>query len=404
MQAVLYIADSRSMLELEDSSIDLVVTSPPYWHIKDYGIENQIGYGQSLHDYLRDLYRVFKECFRVLKGGSRLCVNIGDQFARSIVYGKYKVIPLHAEVISMCEHIGFDYMGAIIWQKKTTMNTTGGAVIMGSFPYPPNGIVEIDYEFILIFKKEGKRENVDKIIKERSKLTREEWKEFFTGHWNVGGARQINHEAVFPDEIPRRLIKMFSFYGDTVLDPFAGSGTALKVALELGRKAIGYEINPAFLELIKEKVGPLNLKVVHRKESIKPDSVDYEPRVKNAKPILDEKKLKLNKDRLYKVVDVLSEKEILLDTGLRVKLLGIHVPESKKQSAIAYLRKYVKGKQVILKFDTSVKPTNENSVEAYVYLKNRIFINRKMIQMGLAEVDADKEFLYKKKFLEVAGG
>ncbi len=403
MRATLYLADSRSMQELSEESVDLVVTSPPYWHIKDYGIENQIGYGQSLHEYLKDLYRVFKECFRVLRGGSRLCVNIGDQFARSVVYGRYKVIPLHSEVISMCEDIGFDYMGAIIWQKKTTMNTTGGAVIMGSFPYPPNGIVEIDYEFILIFRKEGKRK-ISKDIKERSKLTKEEWKEFFSGHWSVGGARQINHEAVFPDEIPKRLIKMFSFHGETILDPFAGSGTTLRVALELGRRAVGYEINPEFLDVIREKVGALNLRVVERKGEVPLSPVDYEPRIKDAKPVLDEKKLKFNGKRLYKVVDILSEKEILLDTGLRVKLLGVSVPESKRQEAISYLDKYVKRKQVFLKFDSMVKTTDKNSVEAYVYLKNRIFVNRKMIQMGLAEVDMNKEFLYKKKFMEVAGG
>jgi DNA modification methylase len=168
--------------------------------------------------------------------------------------GQDKVIPIHAEVISMCEEIGFDYMGAIIWQKKTTMNTTGGAVIMGSFPYPPNGIIEIDYEFILIFKKEGKRK-VPKDKKELSVLSKEEWKEYFSGHWKFGGAKQVEHEAVFPEELPKRLIKMFSFVGDRVLDPFAGSGTTLKSALELGREAIGYEINPEFVELIKRKVG-----------------------------------------------------------------------------------------------------------------------------------------------------
>jgi len=146
----LYIADSRSMEEVEDESISLIITSPPYWHIKDYGVENQIGYGQTLHDYLKDLYRVWLECFRVLKPGRRLCINVGDQFARSVIYGRYKVIPIHSEIISQCEKIGFDYMGSIIWQKKTTMNTTGGAVVMGSYPYPPNGLVEIDYEYILI--------------------------------------------------------------------------------------------------------------------------------------------------------------------------------------------------------------------------------------------------------------
>ncbi|MBC7114331.1 MAG: site-specific DNA-methyltransferase, partial [Archaeoglobi archaeon] len=106
--AKIIIGDSRKMVEIEDSSIDLVVTSPPYWHIKDYGVEGQIGYGQSLHEYLKDLYRVWKECYRILKPGRRLCINIGDQFARSIIYGRYKVIPLHAEFIAQCEDIGFD--------------------------------------------------------------------------------------------------------------------------------------------------------------------------------------------------------------------------------------------------------------------------------------------------------
>ncbi len=155
--AKIIIGDSRELIEIENESIELIITSPPYWHIKDYGVPGQIGYGQTLHEYLKDLYRVWEECFRVLKPGRRLCINIGDQFARSVIYGKYKVIPLHAEIILQCEKIGFDYMGAIIWQKKTSMNTTGGANVMGSYPYPPNGMIEIDYEFVLIFKKTRER-------------------------------------------------------------------------------------------------------------------------------------------------------------------------------------------------------------------------------------------------------
>jgi len=112
------IGDSRRMPELNNESIDLIITSPPYWQIKDYGVPGQIGYGQSLHDYLKDLYYVWSECFRTLKKGRRFCLNIGDQFARSIIYGRYKIIPLHAEFISQCEKLGFDYMGAVIWQKK----------------------------------------------------------------------------------------------------------------------------------------------------------------------------------------------------------------------------------------------------------------------------------------------
>jgi DNA modification methylase len=197
--AKIIIGDSRLMKEAKNEDVDLIVTSPPYCHIKDYGIPGQIGYGQSLHEYLRDLYYVWKECYRVLTKGGRFCLNIGDQFARSIIYGRYKVIPIHAEFIAQCEQIGFDFMGSIIWQKKTTMNTTGGANVMGSFPYPPNGIVEIDYEFIHIFKKPGKMKRVSKDIKERSKLTKEEWKEYFSGHWHFGGVKQIKHEAMFPD-------------------------------------------------------------------------------------------------------------------------------------------------------------------------------------------------------------
>ena len=200
VQAKIIVGDSRKMKEVKNEEIDLIVTSPPYWHIKDYGIPGQIGYGQTLHEYLKDLYYVWKECYRVLREGGRFCINIGDQFARSIIYGRYKVIPIHAEFITQCEEIGFDFMGSIIWQKKTTMNTTGGATVMGSFPYPSNGIVEIDYEFIHIFKKPGKGKKVSKEIKEVSKLTKKEWKEYFSGHRCFGGAKQIEHEAMFPEE------------------------------------------------------------------------------------------------------------------------------------------------------------------------------------------------------------
>ena len=231
------------------------VTSPPYWQIKDYGSPGQIGFGQSLHEYLRDLQRVWAECFRVLHEGGRLCVNIGDQFARASLFGRYRVIPLHAEIICQCAETGFDFMGSIVWRKKTTMNTTGGAVVMGSYPYPPNGIVEIDFEYILIFKKPGTPRAPAREVKARSALTKEEWKSWFSGHWDVAGARKNGHEAPFPDEIPRRLIRMFSFPGDTVLDPFVGTGTTARVALAQGRNAVGYEIQADFLPARRRPLG-----------------------------------------------------------------------------------------------------------------------------------------------------
>ncbi len=146
------LGDSRNMAETNDMSVHLVVTSPPYWQIKDYGNEQQIGFNDTYEEYINKLNQVWTECHRVLHEGCRLVINIGDQFARAITYGRYKVIPIREEIIRFCETIGFDYMGAIIWQKVTTMNTTGGASIMGSFPYPRNGMVAIDYEFILLFK------------------------------------------------------------------------------------------------------------------------------------------------------------------------------------------------------------------------------------------------------------
>lgn len=250
------IGDSRKMDEVKNESVHLVITSPPYWQLKDYGDSNQIGFNDTYEDYIDNLNKVWSECYRVLYPSCRLCVNIGDQFARAVTYGRYKIIPIRQEIIRFCESVGFDYMGAIIWQKKTTMNTTGGASVMGSFPYPRSGLIEIDYEFILLFKKLGQYPNrVDKEIKERSKLSNEEWRKYFTGHWNFAGCKQDKHLAMFPDELPRRLIRMFSFVNEMILDPFLGSGTTSRVARKLKRNSIGYEVNKEFLPIIEDKVG-----------------------------------------------------------------------------------------------------------------------------------------------------
>ena len=402
--AKIIIGDSRAMLEVADAAVDLVVTSPPYWHIKDYGAPGQLGYGQSLHQYLIDLYYVWSECFRILRPGSRLCLNIGDQFARSAVYGRYKVIPLHAEFISQGEKIGFDFMGSIIWQKKTTMNTTGGANVMGSYPYPPNGLVEIDYEFILIFKKPGEGKKVSREIKEAAKLTKEEWKEYFYGHWHFGGAKQLGHEAMFPEELPRRLIRMFTFPGDTVLDPFLGSGTTVKVALELGRNAVGYEINEDFLGIIEEKIGikdklPIftkDIQIIRRKNNIfKFPKIDYIPAVQDARPLLEPGEFKT--ETLFKVVQIVSEDKIKLETGQIVKFLGVKI--EKEKEAIEYLIDKILGKQIIIKNNTEY--ISDNIISAYIYLKNKIFVNAYLIKSGLGLPDLSIKHKFKEKFLTI---
>lgn len=403
--AKIIIGDSRSMPEIENQTVDLVVTSPPYWHIKDYGITGQIGYGQTLHQYLIDLFYTWSECFRILRPGSRLCINIGDQFARSVVYGRYKVIPLHAEFIGQCEKIGFDFMGSIIWQKKTTMNTTGGANIMGSYPYPPNGLVEIDYEFILIFKKPGESKKVPKEIKEVSKLTKEEWKEYFYGHWHFGGAKQLGHEAMFPGELPLRLIRMFTFQGDTALDPFLGSGTTAKTALELGRNSIGYEINEGFLSLIEEKLEikdklPIfidNIIIEKRKANvIELPRINYIPIIQDAKPLINYSEKVLKLDDLNKVVEIVKEDIIRIDNGNLIKFLGINI--DRKNDTIDYLNKHLLGKKIIIK--NLIENNNNDIALAYIYLKNKIFINAYLIKSGLAYPDLSIEHKFANKFVK----
>ena len=250
----IYLGDSRRMHKIKDASVHLVVTSPPYWQLKDYGIETQIGYNDTYENYINSLNLVWQECHRVLHPGCRLCINVGDQYARAAHYGRYKVIPIRTEIIKFCEACGFDYMGAVIWQKTGTMNPSGGGAVMGSFPYPRNGILKLDYEFILVFKKQGRAPKPSAENKKLSALTPGEWNSYFAGHWNFAGAKQDKHLAMFPTELPLRLIRMFSFVGDTVLDPFAGSGTVNAVARDWGRSSAGYEINPEFIQLIKDRL------------------------------------------------------------------------------------------------------------------------------------------------------
>jgi len=251
----IYFKSSESMDEVNENSIQLILTSPPYGKIKDYGSKSQIGFSDSFEDYFQRLKNVWTECYRVLEPQCRMIINVGDQYLRTTEYGRYRVLSIASKIIEDCQKIGFDFLGDIIWQKVSTTNTTGGCSLMGSIYYPRNGLLTYDYEHILIFKKPfGKGRKIDLKIKEMSKISLTEWKKWFVGHWKFPGIIQKEHIAMFPDELPYRLIRMFSFIGDTILDPFAGSGTSLKVAKILFRKSIGYEINKDFQSLIQTKI------------------------------------------------------------------------------------------------------------------------------------------------------
>jgi len=415
------IGDSRKMEEIKDESVHLIITSPPYWQLKDYGTTKQIGFNDSYEDYINNLNLAWKECFRVLHKGCRLCINIGDQFARSVYYGRYKIIPIRTEIIKFCETIGFDYMGAIIWQKPTTMNTTGGAMVMGSFPYPRSGIIKIDYEFILLFKKLGDQPIPPREVKEKSKLSKEEWNEYFSGHWNFNGEKQIKHLAMFPEELPKRLIKMFSFVGDTVLDPFLGSGTTTLAAKNLGRTSIGYEINKQFLPFIKEKIGADKLMpgaqfdfatqdflVLDWQSEIQKLPYQFKDPIKFNRKI-DPKKLKFGskidssepaRELFYSVKEVISPESIMLNNGLRIKLIGVKTKKEVFNTALDFLNSKLKNQRVFLRFDNTKYDGNGNLL-CYLYLKNKTFINAHLIKNNLADVDTSLDFHYKNKFISL---
>jgi site-specific DNA-methyltransferase (adenine-specific) len=414
--------DSRQMSELGDKSVHLIITSPPYWQLKDYGDEKQIGFNDSYESYINNLNLVWAECFRVLHDGCRLCVNIGDQFARSVYYGRYKVIPIHSEIIKFCETVGFDFMGQIIWQKATTMNTTGGGAVMGSFPHPRNGIVKLDFEYILLFKKQGVAPKPTAEQKAQSAMTNEEWNTYFNGHWYFNGAKQDKHLAMFPDELPARLIKMFSFPDETVLDPFMGSGTTASVARKLSRNSVGYEINAEFIPIIKEKIGTndafneVKIEIIRQPEN----RIDFEKKISELPcqfidrhkldKKIDVKKLQFGskidaesnekREEYFTVKEIISPELLKLSNDLVIRLTGIKQNPAINGKAMEYLREKLKGKKVFLRYD-EMKHDSENHLMVYLYLENRTFINAHLLKEGLAEVDDTVEFKYKRKFLEI---
>jgi site-specific DNA-methyltransferase (adenine-specific) len=419
------LADARHLGELPDDSVHLMVTSPPYWQLKDYGHEGQLGFHDAYDTYINQLNLVWLECVRVLHPGCRLAINIGDQFARSTYYGRYKVIPIRTEIIRCLEALGCDYMGAVIWQKVTTCNTSGGAAIMGSFPYPRNGVLKLDYEFILLFRKPGPPPAVTPAQKEGAKLTTAEWNQYFAGHWNFPGDRQDGHLAAFPLELPRRLIRMFSFPDELVLDPFLGSGTTMLAARELGRRSIGYEINPDYLPVMQRRLGceedglfatPAEDVAVVRPPPLALDDEALLARL----PYRFTDPLRLDRQRdprrqtygsrvahdsparakALRVAAVLAPDRLRLSDEREVVLAGILPRLERAAEAIAYLAETTRGQRVT--FEPEPADRGAEPPRGYLFLANRTHLNAHLLKRGLAAADPRPGYRYRTRFLHYA--
>lgn len=245
------------MEEIQDASVHLVVTSPPYWNLKDYGEEQGIGKNSSTYDeYFTAICEVFRECVKKLTPDGKLVVNImpilltgkNTKFNRRVTK---TILPELEEFMSSLGNMYFHSL--YIWDKRKAVRFSS----WGSYPYPPNLLSTYPYEWIIVYSKSGKRPPVDPELKEASVISHDEftnWVQNSIWEFQPASAKHENHPAPFPEELPRRCIRLYTFVGDTVLDPFAGSGTTLKVARDLGRNSIGYEINPEYERVIREKM------------------------------------------------------------------------------------------------------------------------------------------------------
>jgi site-specific DNA-methyltransferase (adenine-specific) len=241
-------------------SIHLVVTSPPYWTLKEYeggAGGDQLGHVQDYERFHDELDRVWRRCWDLLVPGGRLCVVVGDVCLPRRKVGRHLVMPLHADISVRCREIGFDYLTPILWYKIANAVTEvegNGAPFLGK-PYEPNGIIKNDVEYILQFRKPGAYRNPTPEQRTLSVLDKEDHARWFRAIWTdvPGSTRERGHPAPYPVVLAYRLIRMFSFVGDTVLDPFLGTGTTTEAALRAYRSSIGYEIERAYFQGVRER-------------------------------------------------------------------------------------------------------------------------------------------------------
>jgi len=259
------LGDAREMRELKtNESIHLVVTSPPYWTLKMYhggAGDGQLGHMEDYKRFQNELDHVWRRCFDLLVPGGRVCIVIGDVCLPRRKAGRHFVVPLHADISIRCRDIGFDYLTPILWYKIANVATEvegNGAPFLGK-PYEPNGIIKNDVEYILQFRKPGGYRNPTPEQRTLSLIDKEDHARWFRAIWSdiPGSSREKGHPAPFPVELAYRLIRMFSFVGDTVLDPFLGTGSTTEAAIKAFRSSIGYDIERKYFNIVRERFSQL---------------------------------------------------------------------------------------------------------------------------------------------------
>ncbi len=253
----LFLGDARAM-QLEPESVHLVLTSPPYWTLKEYrDTEGQLGHVADYETFLSQLDEVWTRCFHALAPGGRLICVVGDVcLSRRKNNGRHTVIPLHASIQEHCRKIGFDNLAPIIWHKiaNAVYEVENGSSFLGK-PYEPNAVIKNDIEFILMERKPGGYRQPSVATRVLSVISEENHRQWFQQIWNgLTGASTKNHPAPYPLELAERLIRMFSFVGDTVLDPFLGTGTTTLAAMQNGRNSVGYEIDKSYLAYARKRI------------------------------------------------------------------------------------------------------------------------------------------------------
>ncbi|MBQ8954499.1 MAG: site-specific DNA-methyltransferase [Clostridia bacterium] len=252
----LYHGDARDMTAISDNSVHLVLTSPPYWNLKEYKRgDNQLGIIEDYELFLEELGKVWKECYRILVPGGRIVCVVGDVCLSRRKYGRHVVMPLHSDIAVTCRKIGFDNLNPIIWHKisNAAFEANSGSSFLGK-PYEPNAIIKNDVEYILMQRKPGGYRNPTQEQREKSRIDKAEYDAWFRQIWNLPGTSLKNHPAPFPYELAYRLVRMFSFVGDTVVDPFCGSGTTMIAAMRCDRNSIGIEVEDEYCRMIADKL------------------------------------------------------------------------------------------------------------------------------------------------------